>query len=55
LYKSVPYKEKKLKMPGTGIKEGFQEREQRFTFGTFHSGKTGLPFQMFGGFPKIFH
>ena len=27
--------------------------EQKFPFGTFHSGKTGLPFQTFGCFQKF--
>ena len=33
--------------PETGIKDGFEEMEHEFPFGTFRPEKTGLPFQMF--------
>ena len=33
LYKSVPFTEKRLQKPETGIKDGFEEMEQEFPLG----------------------
>ena len=34
LYKSVPFTEKRRRKPETGIKDGFEEMEHEFPFGS---------------------
>ena len=34
LYKTVPFTEKRLRKPETGIKDGFEEMEHEFPFGS---------------------
>jgi len=48
LHKSVPSTKKRPRKPGTGIKVGFEEMEHEFSVCNILSGKTGLPFRMFG-------
>ena len=39
LHKSAPSTEKRPRKPETGIKDGFEEMEHEFPFGTFRSEK----------------